>query len=169
MPTERKVQEVAQLKEKLESAQGLVFTEFVGLTANEMVALRRELRQNDLEYRVVKNRLARIAAKEAGVEIDPFLQGPTGICFGYDDPALPFKLANRLAKKYGKYKLVGGFFEGKPVEADEIDALANLPTHEEALARLAATLQAPVQKLASALAGTGRNLAVVLREVSKQK
>jgi len=169
MPTERKIQEVTQLADKLQHAQGLVFTQFVGLSANEMVELRRELRQNDLEYRVVKNRLAKIAAKEAGVEIDPFLQGPTGICFGYDDPAVPFKLTNQLAKKFGKYKLVGGFFEGKPVEADEISALANLPSREQALTRLAAAFQAPVQKLASALAGPGRNLAVVLREASKQK
>lgn len=169
MPTPEKEQEVALLEDKMKTASGLVFTQYVGLTANEMVELRRQLRENGVEYRVIKNRLVKLAAKRAGVEIDPFVQGPTGICFGYDDPAVPFRVANQLSKKFKSYKLNGGVFAGELVQAEGLARLANLPTREGALTRLASVLQAPVQKLALALAGPGRNLVVVISEVSKQK
>lgn len=169
MPTPEKEQEVALLEDKMKTASGLVFTQYVGLTANDMMELRRQLRENGVEYRVVKNRLVKLAAKRAAIEIDPFVQGPTGICFGYDDPAVPFRVASQLSKKFKPYKLNGGVFEGELVQAEGLARLANLPTKEGALSRLASVLQAPLQKLAVALAGPSRNLAVVVGEVSKQK
>jgi len=169
MPTPKKEQEVALLQDKMQRASGLVFTEYVGLSANEITEMRRQLRQQGVEYRVIKNSLAELAAQRVGLEVEGLLKGPTGICFGFDDPVAPFRVANQLAKKYKQYKLNGGFFEGKKVLAGEVGKLANLPTREQALARLAAVLQAPVQKLAAALAGASRNLAVVLKEISKQK
>jgi len=169
MPTVKKEQEVALLEEKLKSATGFVFTDYAGLSANEMYELRRELHQSGVEYRVIKNRLVRLAADHAEMDVEGLVEGPTGICFGFDDPAVPFKVANRLSKKFKPYKLYGGYFEGQKVVAEDVSRLANLPTREEALGRLAGTLQAPVQKLAATLAGTIRNLAVVLKEVSTTK
>lgn len=169
MPTSKKEQEVALLEQKLKTASGLVVTQFVGLSANDMVALRSQLREQGVEYRVVKNRLFKLAAERVGVPLDPFLDGPTGVCFGFDDPAVPFRAAQQLSKKYKPYKLNGGVFEGEVVGAEALDRLANLPTREGALTRLAGVLNAPVQKLAVALAGPARNLAVVLREVGQQK
>ncbi len=169
MPTQKKEQDVALLEEKLKSATAMVFTEYQGLSANDMAELRKTLREQGIEFRVIKNRLARIAAQRAGVEVEAFIEGPTGICFGYDDPSVPFKAASQLSKKFKAYKLNGGVFEGEPIAKDHIARYADLPTREEALSRLAAVFQAPVQKLAVALAGPVRNLAVVLREVGKTK
>lgn len=169
MPTQKKEQDVAVLEEKLKTATALVFTAYQGLSANEMAELRKSLREQGVEYRVIKNRLARIAAQRAGVPVEAFIQGPTGVCFGYDDPSVPFKAANALSKKFKAYQLNGGVFEGEPIGKEHLSRYANLPTREEALGRLAAVFQAPVQKLAVVLAGPLRNLAVVLREIGKTK
>jgi large subunit ribosomal protein L10 len=169
MPTQKKEQEVALLEEKLKSASSFVFTDYVGLNASEMFELRRELHQEGIEYRVVKNRLVKIAADHVDMDVDGLIEGPTGICFGYDDPAAPFRVAKKLSNKFKPYKLNGGYFEGQKVDAAEVSKLADLPTREEALSRLAGVFQAPMQKLASSLAGNMRNLAVALSEVGKTK
>lgn len=169
MPTEKKEQEVALLEEKLKTASGVVITDYIGMNAQEMWELRKELHEQGLEFRIVKNRLAKIAAEKAGVDIADYIEGPTGICFGYDDPAVAFKTTSKLSKKFEEYKLHGGVFEGEPIPKKDLARYADLPTKEEALTKLAAVLQAPMQKLAVGLAGNARNLAVVLGEVAKQK
>jgi len=169
MPTVKKENEVALLEEKLKSASGVVITDYIGMSAQEMWEMRKELHEQGLEFRIVKNRLARIAAERAGVEIGSYIEGPTGICFGYDDPAVPFKATSKLSKKFKQCKLNGGIFDGLSIPKEDVDRYANLPTREEALSKLAAVFQAPAQKLAVAMAGNARNLAVVLSEVAKTK
>jgi len=169
MPTERKVATVAELEQRLGQAQALVFTGFHGLTANEMVELRAELTKSGLEYRVIKNRLALRAAKGAGLEIAPLLQGETGICFGDDDPVLAFKLTDALAKKFANYQVRGGVSQGQLLDAQGALELASLPTREVLLAQLAATFQGPVRQLAVVLSALLRQLVVVLSEVERVK
>ncbi len=164
-----KVQAVEKLAERFRRAQALVFTDFRGLSAPEMVDLRRELKKNGLEYKVVKNRLAKLAAEKVGLTIDPLLEGPTGICFGYDDPALAFKICAQLAKQFEHYTIKGGLIEGQLVDAQEALELAKLPTRQELLAQLAGALQGPIQALALTLNGLLRQLVVVLHEVAKVK
>jgi len=169
MPTAEKERQVQELEERFKRAQALVLTDFRGLSANEMVELRRELRGAHLEYRVVKNRLAKLAAQRAGLELDELLAGPTGICFGYDDPALAFKLSVAVAKKYEHYVIKGGVSEGELVDARGVEELAKLPSREELLTRLAAAFQGPIWSLAAVLSALVRELVVVLSEVAKVK
>lgn len=169
MPTVEKERQVEELEERFKRAQALVLTDFRGLSANEMVELRRELRGAHLEYRVVKNRLAKLAAQRAGLELDELLAGPTGICFGYDDPALAFKLSVAAAKKFEHYVIKGGVSEGELVDAREVEELAKLPSREELLTRLAAAFQGPIVALAAVLSALVRDLVVVLNEVAKAK
>jgi large subunit ribosomal protein L10 len=169
MPTAEKVRQVEELEERFKRSQALVFTDFRGLSAGQMVELRRELRKNNIEYRVVKNRLAKLAAERAGLEIDPLLGGPTGICFGYDDPALAFKVAMEISKRFEHYVVRGGISEGELVDAEGAKELAQLPSREELLARLAAAFQGPIQNLAVVLSALLRELVVVLSEVAKVK
>jgi len=164
-----KVQAVEELAERFRRASALVFTDFRGLSAPEMVDLRRELKKNGLEYKVVKNRLAKLAAEKAGLTIDPLLEGPTGICFGYDDPALAFKVCAQLAQRFEHYTIKGGLLEGQLVDAQEALELAKLPTRQELLAQLAGALQGPIQALALTLNGLLRQLVVALNEVAKVK
>jgi len=168
MATLEKERTVQELEERFRNSDGLVFTEFRGINANDMMALRKELRKNSVEYRVVKNRLALIAAKNAGVMIDPkILKGPTGICFG--EGAIPFKLSVALQKKFERFKIKGGISEGEMVDANGVKDLAMLPSREELLARLAGAMQSPIQQFASALNAIIRSGVVVLSEVAKVK
>jgi len=169
MPTAEKERMLEELEERFKRSKALVFTGFRGLTANEMVELRRELRKANVEYKVIKNRLAKLAAQRVGLEIDPLLDGPTGICFGYDDPAVAFKVAVELAKRFEKYEIRGGISEGQLVDAEGAKELASLPSREELLARLAGAFQGPIQGLAGVLHALIRDLVIVLNEVAKVK
>lgn len=169
MKTVSKEKEVALLLEKFSKSKGIVFTDFRGLSAPQMVTLRRELSQKGLEYRVVKNRLAAIAAKRAGMSVDSFLDGPTGITFSYWDPILAMKLSVELASRFERYKIKGGLLEGQAVSAEEVKRLAQLPTRPELLGQLVGALQAPIYNLVSVLEGLVRELVLVLDEIVKKK
>ncbi len=169
MPTQTKIDEVARLKEKLENAISLVLADYRGLTANEMVELREKFTKQGLEYRVVKDTLARLAADEAGIEgLADLLAGPISIAFGYEDPAVAFKLSEECRKTYApRYELKGGVFEGVLVPESEVAKYATLPSREELLAKLAMLLSSPMRAMAFMLRAKIRELATLLAEVAK--
>lgn len=169
MPTAEKERQVQELEERFKRTKALVLMDFRGMNSVDLVELRRELRRNQLEYRVVKNRLAKLAARRVGLPIEELLVGPTGLCFGYHDPALAFKLSVALAKKYAKYKVKGGVYDGALVDAKGVEELAQLPSREELLASLAGALQGPIRNLAGTLHALVRNLVVVASEIEKVK
>ncbi len=169
MPTAEKERQVQELEERFKRAKALVITGFRGLSSGDMVEVRRELKRHHLEYRVVKNRLAKLAAARAGIEIEPLLEGPTGICFGYDNPSLAVKLAVAVARRFEQYKIRGGVIEGSLVDAHGVEEWAKLPTREELLARLAGAFQSPIRGLATALGGLWRKLTVALHAIEQQK
>jgi len=171
MPTQAKIDEVARLKEKLESAVALVLADYRGLTANEMVELREKFTKQGLEYRVVKDTLARIAANEAGMaELAELIDGPISVTFGYEDPAIAFKLNEECRKKYApRYELRGGLFEGALVVEAEVERYATLPSREELLAKLAMLLSSPMKAMAFMLQAKIRELAMLLAEVAKKR
>jgi large subunit ribosomal protein L10 len=171
MPTQTKIDEVARLKEKLARAVSLVLADYRGLTANEMVELRQKFTRQGLEYRVVKDTLARIAAKEAGIEgLAELLAGPIGIAFGYQDPVSVFKLSEECRKSYApRYRLKAGLLEGALVLEGDVSKYARLPSREELLAKLAMLLSSPMRALAFVLQAKIRELAVLINEVRKQR
>jgi large subunit ribosomal protein L10 len=170
MATQAKIDEVALLKGKFEEATSIVLADYRGLTANEMVELRRAFRGAGLEYRVVKDTLARIAAREVGLDdLAELFAGPIAVALGYDDPAAAFKVTERCRKTYQpRYTPRGGLFEGALVREAEFARYATLPSREELLGRLAGLCAAPVRALAVVLQAKVRELAVVLSEVHKQ-
>lgn len=171
MPTQAKIDEVTRLKEKFETAVSLVLADYRGLTANEMVELRQKFTKEGLEYRVVKDTLARIAAAEAGIEgLSELFEGPISVAFAFDDPAVAFKLSDECRKTYAtSYELVGGVFEGEIVAKAEMAKYAALPSREELLAKLAMLLTSPMRALAVMLQAKIRELALVLNEVRKER
>lgn len=171
MPTQVKIEEVARLKEKFEKAVSLVLADYRGLTANEMVELRAKFTKQGLDYRVVKDTLAKLAAEEAGIEgLSGLFQGPIGVAFGYEDPVAAFKLSEECRKKYApKYTLKGGLFEGAVIAEYDVAKYATLPSREQLLARLAMLLSSPMRALAVVLQAKIRELAIVLNEVGKQR
>jgi large subunit ribosomal protein L10 len=171
MPTQVKKDEVAQLTERFEKAVSLVLADYRGLSANEMVELRERFTKQGLEYRVVKNTLARIAARDAGLEeFAELFAGPIGVAIGYEDPAVPFKLSEECRKQYApRYIPKGGVFEGALVVEAEVSRYASLPTREELLAKLAMLLNSPMRALAVTLKAKIRELASVLSQVAQNR
>ena len=171
MPTQAKIDEVARLKEKFESAVSLVLADYRGVNANEMVELREKFTKQGLEFRIVKDTLARIAANQAGIEgLSDLFEGPIGIVLAYDDQAIAFKLADECRKTYSpNYTLKGGVFEGAVVPEDEVAKYAALPSREELLTKLAYLLASPMRMMAFMLQAKIREMAIVLNEVKKQR
>ncbi len=170
MPRAEKVAHVETLREQLSQASGVVLVDFLGLTAPQMVELRRTLRKQGVTFQVVKNSLTKLAAQQAGVDfLVEYLRGPNGMVLGSDNPTAPFRAARECARKYQYFKIKAGLFSGEAVHPDQVEWFANLPTQEELYARLAGVLNAPVQGLAVALAGVIRKFAVALSEVGRLK
>ncbi len=171
MPTQAKIEEVDRLKGLFEEAISLVLADYRGLTADEMVKLREKFTKQGLEYRVVKDTLARIAAEQAGLtELADLFAGPIGVAIGHDDPVLTFKLSEECRKAYApRYTLKGGLFEGTLVLEGEVERYATLLSREELQAKLAMLLQSPMRALAMMLQAKIRELAAVLSEVKKQR
>jgi large subunit ribosomal protein L10 len=146
---EQKVEQVDLLIEKLKKAKVAVLTDYRGLKVNQIQELRGRLRSGNVEYRVVKNTLARRAAESAGYKaLESELKGPIAIAFGYEDLSLPPRLINEFVRTTRlKVEIVGGLVEGRVFDRDQIKQLADLPSREVLLAQLLGTLQSPVAQL----------------------
>ena len=146
---EQKVEQVDVLTEKLKKAKVAVLTDYRGLTVSQKQELRGKLRTGNVEYRVVKNTLARRAADAAGYKaLESELNGPIAIAFGYEDLSLPPRLINEFVRTTRlKLEVVGGLVEGRVFNRDQVKQLADLPSREVLLAQLLGTLQSPVGQL----------------------
>ncbi|MBS3788268.1 50S ribosomal protein L10 [Candidatus Bipolaricaulota bacterium] len=170
MVTEAKEKEVEELRDKFERAEGVVLSDYRGISANDMVKLRESFTKEGIEYRVVKNTLASIAAEEAGLEDLPeLLDGPIAVAVGYEDPVLPFKITSDTAEKFDAFSAKGGVIEGDMVAPEEIEAISKLSSKEELLANFATGLKSPIRKLAVVLKARVKDLTVVLDQVLKAK
>ncbi|MFD3435948.1 50S ribosomal protein L10 [Streptomyces sp. NPDC058685] len=140
MATSDKVAAVAEITEKLRGSNAAVVTSYTGLTVAQLKELRRSLGEN-AQYRVVKNTLTQIAAKEAGIELDEHLKGSTAVAFVTGDPVVAAKGLRDFAKDNPALVIKGGVLEGKALSADEIKKLADLESREVLLAKLAGALK----------------------------
>jgi large subunit ribosomal protein L10 len=169
MPTEAKREAVAELKEALASSRTLIVSEYRGLTVREIAEIRRALRKQDVAYRVVKNRLMKIAAADTvGEALSPLLTGPTAIAFG-DDESSTAKAVIDATRPYRQVTITGGVLGDRAIDADGVKSLATLPSREVLLAKLAGGMQSPVTTLAGLLVANVRNLGSVLAQVRDQK
>ena len=171
MPREYKVRIVDELSQAITGCSAAVMTDYQGLSASELTILRRKLREANLEYRVVKNTLARFAAEKAGKGfLVDSLKGPVAILFGYGEVTEPAKAISDYLKGAAEspVKIKGGFLGDQMLTADEITRLAKMPSREVLIAQVLAGLQAPITGLVSCLAAPMRNLAGVLQSRIKQ-
>ncbi|HLS88337.1 MAG TPA: 50S ribosomal protein L10 [Sphingobacteriaceae bacterium] len=167
---EQKAAVVAELQEKFSKVQGAVLADFRGMNVAQANQLRRRMREAGVEFKVVKNTLARRAAKEAGLdELEEHLVGPTAVAFGYDDPVTAAKALQSYIKEFGLLSVKAGVLEGRVISADEVKTLADLPGRDELLAKVAGGFTAPLAGFAGALSGVLRGLVNVLDGVRKQK
>ena len=170
MPKQYKIDAVAGAKEKMVRAKSIIVTDYRGLTVAEMTDLRDRLRKEGVEYKIVKNRLAKIALKEAGlVAMDEHLKGMKALAFGIKDPVGPAKVLTAYAKDHEKLKIVGGQMDGRLLDLAGIDELSKMPSREALLGRLVGSLSSPVQKLAFGLHQTVAKVVYALDAVARKK
>lgn len=167
---EQKAEVISSLSKKFSDAVALVFTDYKGMTVAEMSELRDFLRKDGIEFRVVKNTLARIASDSSiGSVAKDLFKGPLAVAIGYDDPAVVPKRVLEFIKKNEKLQLRGGVIEGRLYSLDEVKAVAELPSREILLSMLIGSFQAPLGKMASALTATITRLGYALNALKTKK
>jgi large subunit ribosomal protein L10 len=167
---QKKADQVQRLTDKLRHAKVAVLTDYRGLTVAQLQDLRGRLRSADVEFRVVKNTLARRAAAEAGNEaLQSELKGPIAIAFGYDELGAPPKLlAEWVRATRLKLDIVGGLVEGRVFGPEQVRQLADLPSREVLLAQLLGTLQSPVAQLVATVQAPVQQLVGLLEARKNQ-
>ena len=148
----QKEQEVNELAAKIKEAKVVLLTDYRGITVDSVTGLRADLRKANTEYRVIKNNITRRALKECGVDtLDEALEGPTAVIIAQEEYLPSLKAIYKFAKANEFYKIKGGVLEGKASTVEELTTLAQLPSREELIAKLAGCLLANVSKLAATL------------------
>ncbi len=169
MVKEYKVQAVEELRDKLSRSTIAVGARFQGLTAQQTSDLRRRLQAQGIEFKVVRNTLASIAAVEAGkISVEVVLQGPTGIAFGYGDAVEPAKVLVEFARTTRlPLEINGAFMDSKTLTAEEVRTLATLPPRDQLISLLLGQMQAPIAQLLYVLNAPIQALATVLQRVAE--
>jgi len=144
MPTEAKRETVAELREQLAGSRTLIVSEYRGLTVREIGEIRRNLRKQDVTYRVVKNRLMKIAAADdIRSALDELLIGPTAIAFGQDESATAKAVVDTM-RPYKQVRITGALLGDRAIGADGVVKLAALPPRDVLLSQLAGAFAAPL-------------------------
>ena len=144
MPTEAKQAAVAELREQLKANRTLIVSEYRGLTVREIQEIRRSLRKQDVTYRVIKNRLMKIAAADTvGSALDALLNGPTAIAFGNEEGATAKAVMDTM-RPYKTVKITGALLGDRAIDADGVVRLASLPNRETLLSQVAGAFTAPL-------------------------
>jgi large subunit ribosomal protein L10 len=168
VPTQEKIATVEDLKKRLGGAKAVVLTEYRGLTVRQLSELRRQLRAVRAEYKVVKNRLARIAGAEIGLDgLRSELTGPTALVISREDPIAVAKALAAFARTHQALAIKGGYVEGQVLPSAEIRALSDLPSKEVLRAQVVGAIQGPLAQIVGLIAAAQREIAYVLSERGK--
>ena len=169
-PRADKVAIVDEVAAKLDESVAVFVSEYRGMSVADMAALRGPLREAGAEHKVYKNTLVKLAAEKAGADaLVEHLGGPTALTFVTGDSVAAAKALTDTAKANPSLVVRGGLLGTSAMSADDVKALASLPSREELLARLAGALQAPLTKTAGLLAALPRNFAYGLNALIEQR
>jgi large subunit ribosomal protein L10 len=167
---ERKSEIVEELTEEFRSSTSMLVADPRGLTVAGIKDLRIRLREQGATFRVSKNTLARIAAREAGQEpLLALLEGPTGIALCHEDPAPVAKAMADFARTSRLLEVRGGVLEGRVIDAATVRTLATLPAREELYAKLVGSIASPISGFVNVIAAIPRGLVVALDQIRQQK
>jgi large subunit ribosomal protein L10 len=169
MPTEAKRQVVAELREQLSHSRTLIVSEYRGLTVKEIAEIRRSLRKQDVTYKVVKNRLMRIAASDSvGTALDGLLVGPTAIAFGNEESATA-KAVIDAVRPYKQVRITGALLGQRAIDGDGVVRLAALPPRDVLLAQVAGALAAPLATTAGLFDAPLRDIAGLVAALADRR
>ena len=165
-----KEQKVNEIIELFKDAKSVVMVDYRGLSVQEDTDLRREFRNADVTYRVLKNSMVERAANQLGIEgLHDHLKGPSAFAFAYADPVAPAKIISDFIKKNKKMVIKAGLIEHTALDAAGVKALADLPSHDVLVAKMLGTLNAPISGLVTVLGGTIRSLLYTLNAIGEKK
>jgi len=161
---------VDDLSARLSKSSIVILADYKGLDVATINSLRRKLRDGNIEFKVVKNSLLARASEETDVNlIKDYFKGPSAVALGYDDPVAPAKILSEFAKDHEALEIKVGVLDGKVLELNQIKALSVLPSREELLAKLLATLNAVPASFVRTLNEIPKKLLYVLLAVKEQK
>lgn len=161
---------VSDIARKLSDCKSAVLVDYRGLTVEEATNLRNLFREQNVEYRVLKNTMVRLAAKEAGIEgLDAYLSGPTAIAFGVEDAVSPAKVMSDFIKQVKKTEIKGGILGGDVMDAQGVQALADLPPREVLIAKMLGSMNAPISGFVGVLSATIRSLMYAINAIGEKK
>lgn len=175
MDKAQKAESVKEIKELIASSEAMYFTDFTGLTVEEVNELRKEFYKSDIRFKVVKNTLTARALKETDKYSTHFdrlfetLNGPTGIIVTSKDPVAPAKIIKKFAEKTEKPKLKIAIVENEVYDTKQLGQLASLPSKEEVIASILGSLNAPASGIVGSINAVMRDLFSVIEEVAKKR
>ena len=170
MPNEKNISTVKELQDTLSKARAVYFTEYHGLDVENITKLRGEFYKAEIDYKVAKNTLIKLALGDEIVEgIEDILNGSTAIAVSYDEPVSPAKIIKEFNKNNDLPKVKGILFDGEFLPGKEFKRLANMPSKDELLSQLVSMLNSPLQKLASTLSAPLVDTLGVLTSLKESK
>jgi len=166
-----KSQVISDVVEKITRTKSMFIADFTGITVEEVNELRREFRKANIDYKVVKNTLARKAMENVtGYDsVVNNIVGPTAIAFSYDDPVVPAKIIKKFREKYQKLNLKVCVIENVVYDGSRLDEIAKLPSRNEMIAGILGSLQAPLSGVIGAVSAVMRDLISVIDAIEKKK
>ena len=166
----KNLETVKNLTEKLDKANAIYFTDYLGLDVVSITKLRKEFVLKDVEFTIAKNTLIKLAAKDVGMEgLDEFLNGPTAMALSYNDPTDPAKVIKDFLKDFDKPAVKGMILDGQVFQGEEFEKIANLPSKEQLLSKLVGMLNSPMSKLSSTLGSPVSGLLGALEQLNSKK
>ena len=170
MPNKKNIEQVKELSETLAKAKAVYFTEYHGLNVGDITKLRSEFFKVDVDYKVAKNTLIKLAAQDNKISgVDDMLKGSTALAISYDEPVAPAKVIKEFKKDNELPEVKGILFEGEFMSGGEFERLADMPSKEESLSMLVAMLNSPLQKLVSTLNAPMQDAVGVLNSLKENK
>lgn len=152
MPTAEKTAAIEQLKETFEGAAAIFLADFTGLNVEKMTALRRKCREAGVEFSIVKNTLAIKATQGTALsDLQPHFKGPTALATSTEDPTAPARVLMDFHKEHKRPEVKLGFVDGQIISAEQVKALANLPTRDQLISQVMQLALAPAQSFVYAL------------------
>jgi len=166
----QKTEVIEDIKEKLSKQKAIVFVDYTGLGVKDLLDLRTNLREKESVFKVSKKTLLKIAFKDLSSSLSKKideLEGQIGLVFGFGDIISPAKITYNFAKENDNLKILGGVFEGKFIEKEKVEELAQIPTREELLSRMVGSLSTPLSGLVNVLRGNIKGLLFTLSAINK--
>ncbi len=171
MKRSEKEEIISSVTDQVGRAQGMFFTDFTGLTVEEVTELRRDFYKSGIDYTVVKNTLIQKALDAAGGydKVFDVLVGPTAVAFAYEDPVAPAKIIQKFSQKYKKLSLKACLVERQFYEGSKLAEIAKIPGRKDLMAGIVGSIQSPLAGVPSVLNAVMRDLVSVIGEIEKKK